>query len=309
MRENTAVSKRSLKQSRRSASYLRFQYLDVENSAETEKAAQRPPFPDSISASEPCGLFCCRLGSGGCFFSGLCLGCLFGGLGFCCFGCCLLGGQSLGCGDLLGFDAGLLFSNGSALGVVQLAGADAGVFNDTSRLAATIAQVVQLGATDLTAANDVDAFDQRRVNREYALDAFAVGDLANGEALVDAAARTSDADAFIGLHAGTGTFCHAHVDAERVTCGKFRKGTLGFDLGGLFGFQLLDDVHRFNLAFFSNSQSARVSFGNASGQVSSSEERRRMHYSLLTVAGRNPSRCGLYTGITDLSPLHRRDSG
>ncbi len=127
--------------------------------------------------------------------------------------------------------------------VVQLAGAGAGVLDDTSRLAATVAQVVELGATDLTAANDFDAFDERRVDREYALDAFAVGDLANREALVDAGARTSDANAFIGLHAGTVAFLDGDVDAQRVARGEFRELALGFDLGGLFGFQLLNDVH------------------------------------------------------------------
>src|SRR5690606_27638623 len=118
------------------------------------------------------------------------------------------------------------------------------------RLAATIAQVVELGATDLAAANDFDAFDERRVNREYALDAFAVGDLANGEALVDAAARTGDADAFLGLYAGTGAFANADVDADGVAGFEFRQLALGFDLGGLFGFQLLDNVHGQTSMFF-----------------------------------------------------------
>ena len=145
-------------------------------------------------------LFCCRLRSG----CGFC-----GGLGFCGFGCCLLGCESLSGCDLFSFDTCLLFGNGLTLGVVELAGAGAGVLDDTGRLAATVAQVVELGAADLTAANDFNAFDHRRVDREYALDAFAVGNLADGEVFVDAAAGTGDADAFIGLNAGTRAFRNA----------------------------------------------------------------------------------------------------
>src|SRR5215211_1011287 len=69
---------------------------------------------------------------------------------------------------------------------------------DTGRLTATVAQVVQLGATDGAAAHDLDGLDVRRIDREHALDAFAVGDLADREALVEAATRTGYADALVG---------------------------------------------------------------------------------------------------------------
>ena len=146
-------------------------------------------------------LFCCRFRCSG---SGCC--CFSSGLGFRSFGCCLLGGESLRCCNLFSFDPCLFLGKGLTLGIVELAGAGAGVLDDTSRLTATVAQVVELGATDLTAANDFDAFDQRGVNREYALDAFAVGDLANREVFLQAAAGAGDADAFIGLNAGTVAF-------------------------------------------------------------------------------------------------------
>ncbi len=209
--------------------------------AKTKKATRKAAFsceefcaePESYSAAGSCSGCCCSR-------------CLC----FCGFCCCLFGGERLGCCNLFSFDTCLFLGNGRTLGVVELAGAGAGVFDDTGRLAATVAQVVELGATDLTAANDFDAFDHRRVDREYALDAFAVGDLADREVFLQAAAGTGDADAFIGLNAGTGAFRDLDVDAERVARGEFRKRALGFDLGGLFGLELLNDVHRLNLWFF-----------------------------------------------------------
>ncbi|EGE57286.1 hypothetical protein RHECNPAF_4460058 [Rhizobium etli CNPAF512] len=206
--------------------------------AKKRKGDPKTAFPE-IEFSQI--LFCCR-------FRGCC--CFSGGLGFGSFCRCLFGGERLSGGNLFSFDACLFLGNGGAFGVVELAGADAGVFNDTGRLAATVAEVIELGATDLTAADDVDAFDQRRVDREYALDTFAVGDLANGEVFLQAAAGAGDADAFIGLNAGTVAFRDLHVDADGVARGEFGEGALGFDLGGLFGLELLNDVHRLNLWFF-----------------------------------------------------------
>src|SRR5256885_3748530 len=51
-----------------------------------------------------------------------------------------------------------------------------------SRLAAALAQVVQLGTTHITATLDFDAGDQGRVGLERTLHAFTAGDLAHGEA-------------------------------------------------------------------------------------------------------------------------------
>src|SRR4051812_15440896 len=66
---------------------------------------------------------------------------------------------------------------------------------DTGRLAAAIAQVIQLGAANLAGADHLDGLDQRRIDREHALHALAVADLANREALLDAAAVAGDAHA------------------------------------------------------------------------------------------------------------------
>ena len=68
---------------------------------------------------------------------------------------------------------------------------------DAGRLAAATAQIIQLGAADLAAADHFDGFDQRRIDREDALDALAIGDLAHGEILVDAAAGAADEIAFV----------------------------------------------------------------------------------------------------------------
>src|SRR6185369_6780195 len=85
------------------------------------------------------------------------------------------------------------------------------LLDDAGRLAAQLTQVIQLGA-----AHHLDRVDHRRHDREDALDAFAVGDLADGEALVEPAAGTADADAFIGLHAGALAFDHLDVDDHGV---------------------------------------------------------------------------------------------
>src|ERR1700753_183612 len=65
---------------------------------------------------------------------------------------------------------------------------------NTRRLAAAIAQIIEPGATTLAAAHDLHGIDHRRENRENALDTLAVGNLANGEALLQSAAAACDAD-------------------------------------------------------------------------------------------------------------------
>ena len=54
-------------------------------------------------------------------------------------------------------------------------------------LAVTVAEVVELCASDFTLANDLDAGDGGRVDREGSLDADAIGDTADGDGLGDAA--------------------------------------------------------------------------------------------------------------------------
>src|SRR6478735_1378104 len=61
------------------------------------------------------------------------------------------------------------------------------LFLDASRTAAALAEVIQLGAAHIATALDFDAGDQRAVGLERTFHAFAAGDLAHGEAAVEAA--------------------------------------------------------------------------------------------------------------------------
>src|SRR5689334_18242479 len=104
---------------------------------------------------------------------------------------------------------------------------------DAGRLAGEMTKVVQLGATDASAADDVNLGEHRAVHGEDALDTDAVGDLAHGERLADTTAAARDADALEGLDPLLFAFLHAHVDAERVTSAEGRNIAeplfLGFD--------------------------------------------------------------------------------
>src|ERR1019366_6092680 len=111
-------------------------------------------------------------------------------------------------------------------------------------LAAAVAQVIELGAAHGPAALDLDGLDHRREHRKHALHAFAEADLADGEVLLQAAARAGDAEAFIGLDALALAFLDAHVHAQRVA---------GLEIGDLLACQqavdlllleFLDHVHR-----------------------------------------------------------------
>ena len=78
---------------------------------------------------------------------------------------------------------------------------------------------------------------------EYALDALAVGNLADREILVDPAAGASDAHALIGLHAGAVAFDDLDVDAERVARSELRDLPLLGKRCGLLFLELFDDIH------------------------------------------------------------------
>ena len=96
------------------------------------------------------------------------------------------------------------------------------LLDDAGRLAAQVAQVIELRAADLAAAHDLDRVRSSANDREDALHALAVGNLADGEALVQAAAGAGDADALIGLDAGTVAFADLHVDDDGVARLEFR---------------------------------------------------------------------------------------
>src|SRR5574343_382323 len=80
------------------------------------------------------------------------------------------------------------------------------LFLDTSRLARTIAHVVQLGPTNVTPTLDFDRSNQRGVGLESTLDAFAGRNLAHGEAGVQTTVTLGDDDAFVSLQTLAVTF-------------------------------------------------------------------------------------------------------
>src|SRR6266581_2056729 len=132
----------------------------------------------------------------------------------------------------------LLADGGSSLRAIRL------LLDDAGRLAAQTAQVIQLGAAHLAAAHHGDRVDHRRHHGEYALHAFAVGNLAHREAFVKPATGAADADAFIGLHARAIAFDHLDVDDDGVAGPEFRNGLAGGQLVELLFFELLNKVHR-----------------------------------------------------------------
>src|SRR5262245_18052663 len=75
------------------------------------------------------------------------------------------------------------------------------LLRDARGFAAAAAQVIELGAADLAAADDFDGVDHGRIERKNALHALAVGNLAHGEILVEAGAGAADAHALITLDA------------------------------------------------------------------------------------------------------------
>src|SRR5262249_20938505 len=111
-------------------------------------------------------------------------------------------------------------------------------------LAAQSAQIIELGAANFAAAHDFDRVDHRRIERKHALHALTIRDFADGEVLVQPAARAADAYAFVGLHAALVAFDNLHVDENGVARLEIRDFLASRELLDLLFFQLLDDVHR-----------------------------------------------------------------
>src|SRR3954470_6088510 len=72
---------------------------------------------------------------------------------------------------------------------------------DARGLAGEVTQVVELGAAHAATTDDIDVGQHGAVQREDALDADAVGNLADGEAGADTRATTRDADTLERLNA------------------------------------------------------------------------------------------------------------
>src|SRR5437868_428371 len=115
---------------------------------------------------------------------------------------------------------------------------------DARGLAAPAAQVIELGTADLAAADDLDGIDHGRIEREHALDALTVGNLAHRKVLVESRAGAADADAFIGLDAGALPFDHLVIDENRITRPEFGDFLPRGKLCHLLLFELLNEIHR-----------------------------------------------------------------
>src|SRR5439155_26108264 len=84
---------------------------------------------------------------------------------------------------------------------------------------------------------------RRQIGRENAHAGFAVRKLADVEILLEAGAGASDDDTLVALDAGAAAFGDAHLAAHGVARLEFGQLALGFDLGGLLGLELTDEIH------------------------------------------------------------------
>src|SRR5262245_30854161 len=150
---------------------------------------------------------------------------------------------------------------GSLGGLLRLVGALAGVvillLADARSLAAATAQVIELGAAHLAAAHELDRVDHGRIERKDALHAFAIGNLAHGEILVEARARAADANALISLDAGAVALDHFDVDEDRVARREIRDFLAGGKLRDLLFLELVNQIHGNSPAAARISESAR----------------------------------------------------
>jgi len=91
------------------------------------------------------------------------------------------------------------------------------LFANLCLLAAKSAQVVELGATDVTAADELDVVNDRRVDRELTLDADLERNLADVEGLANAVPVTADNNTLENLDSAAVTFNDVYVNLYRVT--------------------------------------------------------------------------------------------
>src|SRR5579883_247862 len=118
------------------------------------------------------------------------------------------------------------------------------VLGDAARLAAQVAQVIELGAAHDAFTDDLDFPDVRAVEREHALDALVERDLAHGERGVHAGILAGDALAFVDLDALAVAFLHLEVHPERIARLETRHRPFGGDLVHLGLAQRIENVHR-----------------------------------------------------------------
>ncbi len=118
------------------------------------------------------------------------------------------GALSVAAGAACSAFGGAAFSTGAALSTAAGAAATRSLsffagdfFFDSGCFTSTLSQVVQLGASDVTATLHCDFFNARRVDQEDPLDADALEYAANGDGLTDSGAAALDDYAFITLGA------------------------------------------------------------------------------------------------------------
>ena len=90
------------------------------------------------------------------------------------------------------------------------------LFADFCLLAAECAQVVELGATNVTSADELDVVDDRRVDRKLTLDADLERDFANVERLANSVTVTADNHTLENLDSAAITFNNVYVNLHRV---------------------------------------------------------------------------------------------
>src|SRR3954471_17318844 len=100
---------------------------------------------------------------------------------------------------------------------------DLAAFLDLGSLPAQVAQVVQLGPADVAAGHDLDLLEDRRVEREGALDTDAEGDLADREGAPDAGALDPDHDALEDLDPRARALGDLDVDLDGVAGAELRE--------------------------------------------------------------------------------------
>src|SRR5262245_16160769 len=135
-------------------------------------------------------------------------------------------------------------------------------FGDAGGLAAAAAQVIELGAAHLAAADHLDGVEHRRIERKHAFNAFAVGNLADREVLVHAVTGTPNAHAFVGLDTGAVAFDHLDVDLQGIARLEIRYFLAGGKLRHLLFFELFDQIH------WISPSAAPVNAGRTSAYVS-----------------------------------------
>ena len=91
------------------------------------------------------------------------------------------------------------------------------LFANLCLLAAKCAQVVELRTTDVTARDELDVVDDRRVDGELTLDSDLERDLADVERLANPVAVASDNDTLENLDSAAVTFNDVYVNLYRVT--------------------------------------------------------------------------------------------